>query len=181
MIAEIIVVEGVSDAVAVRRAVEADVLCTGGHAFGDDIEARLARAYAARGLIVFTDPDVAGERIRRRVEAMVGPCIHAHLTRDACTRDGDIGIEHASPEAVRTALAQTHAGTATARTEFEVADLWAYRLTGPGSKQRRIALGRALGIGYGNARQLLNRLNRYGVTRTELQDAVAALPGGISG
>ena len=176
VIAEMVVVEGPSDAVAVHRAVEADVLCTGGHAFGVDVEARLRRAHATRGLVVFTDPDPAGEQIRRRVEAMVGPCRHAHLTRAECTRDGDIGVEHASPAAVRAALARARPGTATARTEFHTADLWAHGLTGPGSRARRVALGQALGIGYGNARQLLRRLNRYGVTRDELDAALAKLP-----
>ncbi|MBH9786998.1 DUF4093 domain-containing protein, partial [Clostridioides difficile] len=37
---------------------------------------------------------------------------------------------------------------------------------------RRDALGKILGIGYGNAKQFLNRLNNYGVEREEFIDAL---------
>ena len=37
------------------------------------------------------------------------------------------------------------------------------------------AIGAALGIGYGNAKQFLRRLNHYGVTRSEWEAALADL------
>lgn len=40
---------------------------------------------------------------------------------------------------------------------------------------RRAALGAVLGIGYGNAKQFLRRLNHYGVTRSEWEAALADL------
>ena len=174
-IAEVIVVEGVHDANAVLRAVDADVLCTGGFAFGADVEARLQRAHDHRGLIVLTDPDVAGEQIRRRVQGLVGDCGHAHLDRADCTRHGDIGVEHADPEAIRRALSAARTAGPRAVT-FTVDDLWRAGLTGgPGAKARRTAVGKALGLGFGNARQLLVRLNRLGVTREEFDQALAPL------
>ena len=35
------------------------------------------------------------------------------------------------------------------------------------AKERRIKLGNKLGIGYGNANQMLSRLNNYGITKEE--------------
>ena len=178
MIAQIIVVEGQNDLAAIRRAVEAEVLCTGGFAFGRDVEARLKRGHASRGLIVLTDPDAGGAQIRRRVEALVGDCVHAHLPREACTRDGDIGVEHASAEAIRSALDRARASTMQAVTEFTEADLFRHGLNGgANARARRAALGERLGIGFGNARQLLRRLNAYGVRRDEFNAAVATLMG----
>jgi ribonuclease M5 len=40
------------------------------------------------------------------------------------------------------------------------------------SSRRRDLLGAELGIGYGNAKQFLNRLNRYGITRDEFDIAI---------
>ena len=40
------------------------------------------------------------------------------------------------------------------------------------SKQRRILLGNILGIGYGNANQIVSRLNNYGVSKEEFIEAV---------
>jgi ribonuclease M5 len=39
----------------------------------------------------------------------------------------------------------------------------------------RAKLGAILGLGYGNAKQLLNRLNNYGITRDEFDAAVKLL------
>ena len=48
-----------------------------------------------------------------------------------------------------------------------------FRLNGdPNAKERRIKLGNKLGIGYGNANQMLSRLNNYGITPEEFMDAI---------
>lgn len=174
MIRELIVVEGHHDISAVKRAVEAEVLATGGFALGPDVVARIRRAEAHNGVIVLTDPDVAGESIRRRVAAIATTCRHARIPRDACLRGGDVGVEHASPEAVREALSAARPTFRQARTEFTAADLWRTGLEGaPDARARRTRLGDRLGIGYGNARQLLARLNHADITRAEFEAACA--------
>ena len=40
------------------------------------------------------------------------------------------------------------------------------------SSQRRDKLGKALGIGYGNGKIFLQRLNKFGVTREEFERAL---------
>ena len=48
-----------------------------------------------------------------------------------------------------------------------------FKLTGDSnSKERRIILGKELGIGYGNANQMLSRLNNYGITKEEFISAI---------
>ena len=42
----------------------------------------------------------------------------------------------------------------------------------PNAKARRIKLGNKLGIGYGNANQMLSRLNNYGITKEEFIEAI---------
>ncbi|MEN0063141.1 MAG: DUF4093 domain-containing protein [Myxococcota bacterium] len=170
----VVVVEGIHDRAAVLRAVEVDVLCTGGFGFGADVEAQLKRAYATRGLILFTDPDHAGEQIRRRIEALVGPCAHARLTREACRGSGRLGVEYASPQVIREALA--HVRRPTSQVRFTMADLFAHALTGhPHAKARRRELGARLSLGYANAKQLLVRLQALDVSREEFEAAMAEM------
>ena len=57
-----------------------------------------------RGVIIFTDPDFAGEKIRKKIVAEVPGCKHAFLPREEAKKDGDIGIENASPESIIAAL-----------------------------------------------------------------------------
>ena len=40
------------------------------------------------------------------------------------------------------------------------------------AKDRRMALGKELGIGYGNAKQMISRLNNYGIDRDEFVKAI---------
>ena len=40
---------------------------------------------------------------------------------------------------------------------------------------RRDKVGQILGIGYGNAKQFLNRLNNYGVSREEFNNAIESI------
>lgn len=169
-------VEGPSDVSAVRRAVDAELIVTGGFALTDEILERIRVARDRRGVVVLTDPDHAGEQIRRRVEAEAGPCKHAWIDRALCTRDGDVGVENAPPEAIRAALASVRVGSIEIVDRFTVDDLLRYRLTGvPEAAARRAAVGAALGIGRSNTRQLLRRLNHYGITVEELEAAIAGI------
>jgi ribonuclease M5 len=65
MIKEVLVVEGKMDVVAIDKAVEADCITTGGFTLSKRSLNDIAEAYKKRGIIILTDPDGAGERIRR--------------------------------------------------------------------------------------------------------------------
>lgn len=177
MIKEVIVVEGRDDITAVKRAVDAEIIATHGWGFPKGTLQRLRTAHARRGLIILTDPDTAGERIRRRIVAEVGPCKHARLPRELCTEGTDVGVENASPQAIRAALEMARPDNIEhLEARFSLDDLTRAGLAGgPNASTRRRRLGDALGLGYGNARRLLERLNNYGVTRDEFDAALNAL------
>ena len=64
MLKEVIVVEGKSDTAAIRRALEADTIETGGFTLAASTLRKIEAAYKKRGIIILTDPDGAGNRIR---------------------------------------------------------------------------------------------------------------------
>lgn len=177
------VVEGLHDRQAVERAVRADVWVLGGERVARRTVLELQRAAAVRGVIVFTDPDGPGERIRRRVDRDVPGCKHAFLAKRAALGDGKVGVEHATPEAIRRALlAARDAAVPPDRPSngeapaFTLADLTAAGLAqGPNAALRRQLVGEALGIGYGNAKAFLRKLNALRVTRDEWAAAIGHL------
>lgn len=180
MIKEVIVVEGKDDILAVKRAVDAELIATSGLGLNDKIMERIKRAAQRCGIIVFTDPDYPGEKIRKMIQAEVPNCKHAFLPRELATKDGDVGIENASPESIREALLNIKTEVASNRCEFTINDLVKHNLTGTDmSVKRRDFMGRELGIGYGNAKQFLNRLNRYGISREEFTQAALKMNGVI--
>lgn len=178
MIKEIIVVEGRDDVTAIKQAVEAEVIAVHGFGITGETIRRIQKAGRERGVIVLTDPDHAGETIRRRIEALCPGVRHAYIMREEGTRKGDIGVENANPESIRRALATAHASTCEAREEFTTRDLMAHGLMGRAdSKKRREALGKKLGVGYGSASTLLSRLNNYGISREEFERVAGTLSG----
>ena len=65
-IKEVIVVEGKDDISAVKNAVDAEVFQVNGHAVRKNRSIEFLKlAYENKGLIILTDPDYAGEEIRK--------------------------------------------------------------------------------------------------------------------
>ncbi len=65
-IKEVIVVEGKDDISAVKNAVDAEVFQVNGHAVRKNKSIEILKlAYENKGLIILTDPDYAGEEIRK--------------------------------------------------------------------------------------------------------------------
>ncbi len=82
-IKEVIVVEGKDDTKRLALAVDADTLETNGSAISEATLAQIKTLQASRGVIVFTDPDFSGERIRKTISAAVPGVKHAFLPRKA--------------------------------------------------------------------------------------------------
>ncbi|WMJ82466.1 ribonuclease M5 [Clostridium sp. MB40-C1] len=173
MIKEVIIVEGRDDITAVKRAVEAEIIAVGGFGINSKVIDRIKEAQKRQGVIIFTDPDFAGEKIRRIITKRVSGAKHAYITKQEGLKDDDIGVENASPETIRRALQNAKCEVKEKRSFFNTQDLYFFKLTGEGdSKKRRERLGKELGIGYCNSAQFITRLNNYGIAREEF---VAAL------
>lgn len=171
-IKEIIVVEGRDDITAVKAAVDAEVVAVHGFSVGKNIE-KIKAAYERKGIVVLTDPDFAGLKIRDYIQKRFPKAKHAYINRIEGTKNGDIGVENANPEAIIKALNKARCELTEIEEIFKPEILLEYRLTGyPDSKTLREKLGKKLGLGYSNGKQLLSKLNRYGITMEEFQEAM---------
>ena len=107
-IKEVIVVEGKDDISAVKNAVDAEVFQVNGHAVRKNKSIEILKlAYENKGLIILTDPDYAGEKIRKYLCKHFLNAKNAYISCISRTKDGDIGVENASPEDIITALKKT--------------------------------------------------------------------------
>ncbi len=175
-IKEVIVVEGRDDTAAIKRAVNADTIETGGSALNEATLNKIRIAQQRRGVIIFTDPDYQGERIRKIISQAVPGCKHAFISQEEGCKKGDIGVENASPETIIRALAQVRTEMSEPQGEVTFAEMMQHGLTaGPQAKQRRLKLGEKLGIGYANARQMHKRLEMFQISRKEFLAAVKEL------
>lgn len=173
MIKEVIVVEGKDDVAAVKKAVEAEMIAVGGFGINAKVIARIKEAQKRKGVIVLTDPDFAGEKIRKIIAKRVPGVKHAYIAQEDGIKDDDIGVENATPEVIIEALNRAKVTVEEKNDIFDSADMLYFKLNGhPQAKARRIKLGNKLGIGYGNAAQMLSRLNNYGITKEEFIEAI---------
>lgn len=177
MIKEVLIVEGRADEARIRASkIDVDMIRTDGFNLHPHMLEQIKHAYERRGVIILTDPDSAGERIRSYLAERFPRAKHAFVPREEAIGNNDLGIEQASGEAIRKALEKTRCAVFEPQEEFTFADLRAHGLNGTAAAAgRRAALGAVLGIGYGNAKQFLRRLNHYGVTRSEWEAALADL------
>lgn len=217
-----IVVEGRDDVAAVSRAADALIIPTHGFGITKETWDVIAKADAEKGLMILTDPDHAGEQIRRMLTERFPGAAQAYIARDDATDADDIGVENASPEVIREALTKAMsrgsimaAGTEPqarrghlsfaetlsprgplraaakdrpAGTEPQAArgndmtgvgafaamsDLRSLGLAGcEGAAERRAAVCKGLGIGYGNAAAVIKKLRGFGIGLDELRKEV---------
>ncbi len=173
MIKEVIVVEGRDDVDAVKKALDAEIIAVGGFGINAKVIDRIKEAQKRKGVIVLTDPDFAGEKIRRIISKRVKGIKHAYISREDGTKDGDIGVENAAPEVILRALEMAKITTEEKKDFYNMQDMFFFKLTGDKtSRERREALGKILGIGYGNAAQMVSRLNNYGISKEEFRKAI---------
>ncbi|CBI14521.1 ribonuclease M5 [Streptococcus gallolyticus subsp. gallolyticus] len=183
-IQEVLVVEGKDDTANLRRFYDVDTYETRGSAINDDDLERIEKLNDLRGVIVFTDPDYNGERIRKIIMNAIPNVKHAFLNRDEAapkskSKGRSLGVEHASFEDLQKALSGV-LGNFDDDNQFDItrADLMRMGLLmGNGSRRRREYLGEKLRIGYSNGKQLLKRLELFGITLAEVEEAMERYEG----
>ena len=82
MIKEVIVVEGRDDITAVKQAVDAELIAVGGFGINAKVIERIKEAQKRKGVIVLTDPDFAGEKIRSIISKRVKGIKHAYIAQE---------------------------------------------------------------------------------------------------
>ncbi len=174
-IQEVIVVEGKDDTKRINMAVNADTIETRGSAISDETLDQIARLQDQRGVIVFTDPDFSGEKIRKIIQEAVPGVKHAFLKRcDAVpSHQGSLGVEHASVEAIREALKNLYTEMPDAPALISRETLMQKGLVnGKNAKEKRELLGEILNIGYTNGKQLYKRLRLFEITPGDFEEAM---------
>ncbi|MCD2255986.1 ribonuclease M5 [Agrilactobacillus fermenti] len=178
-IQEIIIVEGRDDTKRLQQFDPTiDTIETNGSAIDDATLKLIAEAQKRRGIIVFTDPDAPGEKIRKTILQRIPDAKQAFLPASSAVpkSKGTLGVEHASNAALKQALmnayqTQTDAKYVATITQADLIE--AGLLAGPQAKKRRLLLGDVLNIGLVNGKQLLKRLTAFQISRNQFLTAVA--------
>lgn len=170
-IKEVIVVEGKHDADTIKKYVDCDTIETQGTHLGKRTLTLIKKVKEERGIIIFTDPDAPGEKIRNTINQAVPGCKNAFIDKKQARTSKKVGVEHAKKEDILTALA--HLMTYDDRADITLSheEFFALGLHGgKDSQKRREVLGNALFIGKANAKTLWKRLNMLGLHKQDVED-----------
>ncbi|MDW0114695.1 ribonuclease M5 [Sporosarcina saromensis] len=177
-IKEIIVVEGKSDTIAIKRAIGADTIETNGSAIDEKTLQQIQLAHETRGVIVFTDPDFPGRRIRAIIEERIPDVKHAflHKSKTIAKNGQGLGIEHASDQHIKEALEAVYSLDGESVEEIPLVFLIENKLIGhPEAKRNRDRLSEYFQIGQVNGKGLKKRLEMFRITPQQLKEALQAL------
>ncbi|VTX49680.1 Ribonuclease M5 [uncultured Leptotrichia sp.] len=173
-IKEIIVVEGRDDITAIKRVVDAHIIALNGFsALSKKTINKIVELSKNNDLILFTDPDFAGKKIRDTLKKYIPNIKHAFISQKNATKNDNIGVENANDESILEALKNVITANQNIENRFSIEDLIDNGfVSGSNAKKRRVMLGDTLKIGYYNAKQLLKALNSFNISREQFEKTV---------
>lgn len=115
-----------------------------------------------RGVIVFTDPDYPGSKIRNILKGRIPNCKHAYLNKSEAInpKTGKYGVEYAKPEAIVRALKNAKA-TVQDGSENYTLTVWSAGAWRGQTRKKGARLCAIFAYRAGECQRLLNKLNAY--------------------
>jgi len=172
---DVIVVEGVHDVSKVREAYpDANCIITNGREISKETIDCIKKLAETNSIIVFTDPDSPGEKIRSIITEAVPTAKHAFLRKKDCISHNHrkVGIEHATKEAIIEALSTVYDSHVEKET-ITNNDLFELGLNGmQDSASLRDRISDELNIGRPNCKTFLKRLNLLGLTKKDVEELI---------
>lgn len=172
---DIVVVEGVHDVIKVEKAIPGiHCVITNGSEISDDTIKYLIELSKNNNIIIFTDPDSPGERIRNKISECIPSAKHAFLRKKDCIsyNHKKVGIEHASCECIRASLENVYTPTNNKDT-ITINELYNLGLVGNNnSSELRDKISDYLNIGKPNSKTFLKRLNILQISYNNLKDII---------
>lgn len=174
---KIYVVEGTHDE-SILKQIDAQIktISVGGSEIKKDVIEFLKAQQERFEIVLFLDPDHAGERIRNILSQKLKKVSHIFLEKKkSISKNGKkIGVEHASLEDIKTALNHE------IKEQEVISDLTltffeSIGLTGKkDSKVLRLKLASHFHIGYVNAKTLLKRLSWLNINQQQIKELLNA-------
>lgn len=172
--ASVIVVEGIHDEMRIKSIFnDANVLTTNGREIDANTINLIKKLSLDYEIIIFTDPDSPGEKIRNIIKQAVPNAKHAFLRKKDCiSKNGKkVGIEHATSEAIIEAL--NNLIEPNDKDTISLLDLYELGLNGfDNSGLLRDRISDILNIGKPNAKTFLKRINLLKLSKEELGELV---------
>lgn len=166
-IKEVIVVEGKTDTAILQKLFDVDTIETHGLALNENTLDIIEQTYQSRGVIILTDPDYPGMKIRDAIVQRIPNAKHAFVDKKDAIGKNKVGIAEAREEAIISAIKNVVTFSQNIQSiswqEFLSLNIM-------GNKDRRLKIYQQFHLGYGNVKTLFKRLNMVGITKQDIID-----------
>lgn len=166
-----IVVEGKTDLDLLSQFLDCEIITTNGSEISRKTIDYIKEIKKRKKVVVLTDPDAPGKRIRDILNENIEGLDNAYLPKDKCIKKHKVGVAECDKETILEALEHLIPGdTSSAESDLTQSDLLEFGLVGgPDSSSKREDLEKRLHLGHTNGKTLLKRLHSLGISRKELE------------
>lgn len=169
----VLVVEGKMDRDLIHSFLDCDVITTNGSEVSRETIELVRRTASTRRVIVLTDPDAPGKRIRDILNNEIPGLENAFVPKRKAIKKHKVGVAECSKETILEALEHLVKSEDASTKTIEYADLLDLGLVGgASSKEKRDILSEKLHLGECNGKTLLKRCNMLGLTKKDLMEAL---------
>lgn len=168
----ILIVEGKNDYSRIKQIYpDMNIMITGGSAVSEEFLRDVKNLSKTHEIVIFTDPDSPGEKIRKKIQEVVPDASHIFINKkDAISKKNKkVGVEHVNKVDLINALERINRPKCSSDIDLEF--LYDMGLLGEErSKEKRVWLLERLNIGYANGKQLVKKLNLFGYSKDEIEE-----------
>ena len=169
----VIVVEGTSDKILLESFIDTEIVTTNGSDVPRETILYLQELSKNRDIVVLTDPDSPGKRIRDVLDKEIPGLLHAYIPKEKAIKGHKVGVAESDKETILEAL--NHLSPSPSRAiegSISYSDLVELGLVGDeNASKKRNEIGQKLHIGFGNGKTFLKRVNALGISKEQLKEA----------
>lgn len=168
----ILVVEGKTDVAFLSNYIDAEFVITNGSDIPIETINYLKEMSKPRKIVVLTDPDFPGKKIRDTLDNEIPNLKHVFINKERAVKNHKVGVAEADIEMVLEALEHEYENKS-ATGDISMSDLYELGLIGKeDSKDKRKIINDKFHLGFSNAKTFLKRINASNISIIELKEAM---------
>ncbi len=169
----IIVVEGKSDIAYLSNYFDAEFVSTNGSDVPASVIEYLKKVSECKKIIVLTDPDTPGKRIRQILDNEIPNLTHCYINKEYAIKKNKVGVAECDIDEIVRALNNEFSNVKQTNNTITSLDMFELGLEGTNnSKQLREKLSKSLSLGHNNAKSLLKKLNILQLNKEDIRKII---------
>jgi ribonuclease M5 len=167
---EVLIVEGKNDTIRLQECIDCDTIETHGTCLSKWTMNFIKKAQKDRGVIIFTDPDAPGDKIRSIINNEINGCKNAFIKKEIARTDKKVGVEHAANADILESLSQLLTYDKDYKETLSYSDFIDLGLSGDkNSSSLRLKISRYYNLGECNAKTLYKRINMFKLNKEDIE------------